>query len=188
MTILSLVEAATVDPDVTASRLAALEELVRTRTNNSFHRGHSETGVHLSTGATSDKLVLTSSSNKLLPPFLEGDTVHLVDCDFADGLYTVTATSDGGATVVLEGAELRRPGHFPNGRACLVSYPADVVEGVRSILAFDKYQRTAPKGVESKTVGRVTERYSSKLVNTVAGAIPEELLGFLYPHRKLSWS
>lgn len=186
MSILTLAEAQRIDPTVDQLRLDALEEMVRARTANRFHRGHSVGAIRLSGDDLGESITLTSASGHELPPFQEGDTVELVDCGYADGLYAVTGVS-GSGSFTLEGAKLRAPGTFHDGRACLVMYPADVVGGVKSLLEYTKTVRSLPVGVESRTVSRVTEKYSGKLTETTAGTYPEELLGFLTAHRQLSW-
>ena len=194
MSILTLAEAALIDPTVDQGRLDGIETMIRSRSANHFHLGHGVGPVTIAPG--DDKaLIVTVPLSDGAPALVEGDTAELTGCSIASGLYSVTSATetDDTITATLTGAPYRRGGSFNDGKLCLVVYPADVKDGVRGLLRYDRAIReavaAAPVGVEQRTVGRVTERYGavSTLVATTAGTFPDELLAFLTPHRRLSW-
>lgn len=174
--LISLDEAQKLYPNASEETVLGLELMVRKVTNNNFQltnfRG---TGLTLENGTVRFDKGRTDI-------FKTGDRVEINGTDFNDGLYTVSEVRDG----VL---------HFTNGfiqevakQAILtkISYPADVLTGVKKLLAYDN--KMADKlGVKSETVSRWSVTYYDVTSSESNEGYPAVLLGFLKKYRKLRW-
>lgn len=150
------------------ARLTALEQAIRSYTNNNFqHRGY-RSWADLAGG------VLQMNP---FQPFRTGDTVQITGSRMNNGLYTVTETSEYTAAI---------SGETVDELEILVTkvvYPMDIKLGVVNLLKWDMEQRDKV-GVASETISRHSVTYvDMTAANTVLG-YPAALMGFLRPYCK----
>lgn len=174
--IITLDKAQELDPKATQETCNGLETMVRKVTNNNFQaikfRCH---------GLTLDGNTVKTKSRTDI--FKVGDTVEINGTDYNDGLYVVESVSDDAITI---------RGDFiteTNSRAIAtkVSYPADVLAGVKKLIAYDAKMRDKA-GIKSETVARWSVTYYDVTAAESSEGYPVSLLGFLDKYRKLRWS
>ena len=174
--IITLDKAQELDPKATQETCDGLETMVRKVTNNNFQaikfRCH---------GLTLDGNTVKTKSRTDI--FKVGDTVEINGTDYNDGLYVVESVSDDAITI---------RGDFiteTNSRAIAtkVSYPADVLAGVKKLIAYDAKMRDKA-GIKSETVARWSVTYYDVTAAESSEGYPVSLLGFLDKYRKLRWS
>lgn len=175
--IISLDEAIKLDADATQETCDGLETMVRKLTNNNFQLIKFRIrGLRLS-GST-----IKASSGRL-DIFKTGDTIEINGTDYNNGLYVVESVSDDAITI---------RGDFiteTNSRAIAtkVSYPADVLAGIKKLIAYDAKMRDKA-GIKSETVARWSVTYYDVTAAESSEGYPVSLLGFLDKYRKLRWS
>ena len=175
--IISLDEAIKLDADATQETCDGLETMVRKLTNNNFQLIKFRIrGLRLS-GST-----IKASSGRL-DIFKTGDTIEINGTDYNNGLYVVESVSDDAITI---------RGDFiteTNSRAIAtkVSYPTDVLTGIKKLIAYDAKMRDKA-GIKSETVARWSVTYYDVTAAESSEGYPVSLLGFLDKYRKLRWS
>lgn len=175
--IISLEDAKELSPNASEEMCKGLEEMVRKVTNNNFQL----TKFRL-TGLVISETEISGHSGRS-DIFRDGDTVEVNGSDYNDGLYVISSFSDGRL-----GFDNRFiPENNPNAILTKISYPADVVEGVKKLIAYDA--KMADKlGVKSETVARWSVTYYDVTNSESQEGYPAMLLGFLSKYRKLRWS
>ena len=175
--IINLEEALKLDADATQETCDGLETMVRKVTNNNFQltkfRIH---GLGLS-GST-----IQASSGRV-DIFKTGDTIEINGTDYNNGLYVVESVSDGVITVRGDFITETNSGAI----ATKVSYPADVLTGIKKLIAYDAKMRDKA-GIKSETVARWSVTYYDVTATESSEGYPVSLLGFLDKYRKLRWS
>ena len=175
--IISLDEALKLDPDATQETCDGLETMVRKLTNNNFQLIKFRIrGLRLS-GST-----IKANSGRL-DIFKPGDTIEINGTDYNDGLYVVESVSDNAITVRGDFIAETNSGAI----ATKVSYPADVLTGVKKLIAYDAKMRDKA-GIKSETVARWSVTYYDVTATESSEGYPVSLLGFLDKYRKLRWS
>lgn len=175
--IISLDEALKLDADATQETCDGLETMVRKLTNNNFQlikfriRGLKLSGSTIQAGSGRVDI------------FRPGDTIEINGTDYNDGLYVVESVSDGVITVRGDFIAETHPG----GIATKVSYPADVLAGIKKLIAYDAKMRDKA-GIKSETVARWSVTYYDVTAAESSEGYPVSLLGFLDKYRKLRWS
>ena len=175
--IISLDEALKLDADATQDACDGLETMVRNLTNNNFQLTKFRIrGLGLS-GST-----IQANSGRL-DIFKTGDTIEINGTDYNDGLYVVESVSDDAITI--------RGGFITETNsgaiATKVSYPADVLTGIKKLIAYDAKMRDKA-GIKSETVARWSVTYYDVTAAESSEGYPVSLLGFLDKYRKLRWS
>ena len=175
--IISLDEAFKLDTDATQETCDGLETMVRNLTNNNFQLTKFRIrGLRLS-GNT-----IKASSGRV-DIFKTGDTIEINGTDYNDGLYVVESVSDGVITVRGNFIAETHSGAI----ATKVSYPADVLTGIKKLIAYDAKMRDKA-GIKSETVARWSVTYYDVTAAESSEGYPVSLLGFLDKYRKLRWS
>ena len=175
--IISLDEALKLDPDATQETCDGLETMVRKVTNNNFQLIKFRIrGLKLS------ESTIKASSGRL-DIFKTGDTIEINGTDYNDGLYVVESVSDGVITIRGDFITEIHQGAI----ATKVSYPADVLTGVKKLIAYDAKMRDKA-GIKSETVARWSVTYYDVTATESSEGYPVSLLGFLDKYRKLRWS
>ena len=175
--IISLDEALKLDPDATQETCDGLETMVRKVTNNNFQLIKFRIrGLRLS-GST-----IKASSGRV-DIFKPGDTIEINGTDYNDGLYVVESVSDG--VITIRGGFITETNS--GAIATKVSYPADVLTGVKKLIAYDAKMRDKA-GIKSETVARWSVTYYDVTAAESSEGYPVSLLGFLDKYRKLRWS
>lgn len=176
--IITLADAQTIDPTITQDRLDSYETAIRAITHNNFQlpevRGR---------GLTISGDVVTFDRDNLTEALLAGDTVQLGGAGANDGLYTAKSVADGSLT--LSDAP-RLSGYFSAAIVTLVQYPADVKEGVRRLIEYDK-KMASKTGVKSETISRMSVTYyDANSAESVSG-YPANLMSFVKKYAKMYW-
>ena len=175
--IISLEEALKLDTDATQETCNGLETMVRKVTNNNFQLIKFRIrGLRLS-GST-----IKASSGRV-DIFKPGDTIEINGTDYNNGLYVVESVSDGVITIRGDFITEIHQGAI----ATKVSYPADVLTGVKKLIAYDAKMRDKA-GIKSETVARWSVTYYDVTAAESSEGYPVSLLGFLDKYRKLRWS
>ena len=181
--IISLEEALKLDADATQDADAiremcdGLETMVRKLTNNNFQLIKFRIrGLKLS-GST-----IKASSGRV-DIFKAGDTIEINGTDYNNGLYVVESVSDDAITIRGDFIIETNSGAI----ATKVSYPADVLTGVKKLIAYDAKMRDKA-GIKSETVARWSVTYYDVTAAESSEGYPVSLLGFLDKYRKLRWS
>ena len=175
--IINLEEALKLDTDATQETCDGLETMVRKLTNNNFQSIKFRIrGLQLS-GST-----IKASSGRV-DIFKTGDTIEINGTDYNDGLYVVESVSNDAITI--------RGGFITETNsgaiATKVSYPADVLTGVKKLIAYDAKMRDKA-GIKSETIARWSVTYYDVTAAESSEGYPVSLLGFLDKYRKLRWS
>lgn len=175
--IISLDEALKLDADATQETCDGLETMVRKLTNNNFQLIKFRIrGLQLS-GST-----IKASSGRV-DIFKTGDTIEINGTDYNNGLYVVESVSDDAVTI--RGDFITETNSV--AIATKASYPADVLTGVKKLIAYDAKMRDKA-GIKSETVARWSVTYYDVTATESSEGYPVSLLGFLDKYRKLRWS
>lgn len=176
--ILTLQEAQQLDSSIAQSTLDAYEAAIRQLTNNNFQlfevRG---------TGLTIDGATVTIEDDDLTEAARTGDTIEINGAGVNDGLYTIVTVGTG--TITLD-REPRVADEFEDAIATLVAYPADVKEGVRKLIAYDK-KMASKTGIKSETISRMSVTYYDATANESVGGYPANLMDFVRKYAKMRW-
>ena len=175
--IINLEEALKLDTDATQETCDGLETMVRNLTNNNFQL----TKFRIRSLRLSGSTIKASSGR--VDIFQPGDTIEINGTDYNDGLYVVESVSDGVITVRGDFITEAHPGAI----ATKVSYPADVLAGVKKLIAYEAKMRDKA-GIKSETVARWSVTYYDVTAAESSEGYPVSLLGFLDKYRKLRWS
>lgn len=167
---LDYIQKAGVPESVIRRKIAAIENLIRSETNNNFQR--KELRFHAA-----------SSGGKLacgLPYFLrEGDTIEINE-SVNEGLYMVAKAEDG--VICLD----RQLYDVPRNMVTKVEYPEDVQEGVLNLLQWE-FNMRSKAGIKSETLSRHSVTYYDMGAENSADGYPAALIGFLEPYRQMRW-
>ena len=175
--IINLEEALKLDADATQETCNGLETMVRKVTNNNFQLIKFRIrGLRLS-GNT------FKANSGRVDIFQPGDTIEINGTDYNDGLYVVESVSDD--TITIHGNFIAETNS--GAIATKVSYPADVLTGIKKLIAYDAKMRDKA-GIKSETVARWSVTYYDVTATESSEGYPVSLLGFLDKYRKLRWS
>ena len=155
------------DDTVLEGKLQALEQTVRSYTNNNFQMRSIRTSCQ----------VMAQKLYTAYPYLNVGDTVEISQSIFNDGVYTVTE---------IDGEFITLDRKLLDENAVLVTkvfYPADVRMGVVNLLNWELENRDKV-GVQSETISRHTVTYFNMDGDNSAMGFPKALLGFLKPYMK----
>lgn len=172
--IISLDEALKLDATATQETCDGLETMVRKLTNNNFQL----IKFRLRDLKLSENTI--KSSNGRMDVFRPGDTIEINGTDYNDGLYVVESVSDGVITVYGDFIAEINSGAI----ATKINYPADVLAGVKKLIAYDVKMRDKV-GIKSETIARWSVTYYDVTATESSEGYPVSLLGFLNKYKKL---
>nr|DAJ48227.1 MAG TPA: head to tail adaptor [Caudoviricetes sp.] len=175
--IISLDEALKLDATATQETCDGLETMVRKLTNNNFQLIKFRI-LDLKLAENTIK-----SRNGRMDVFRPGDTIEINGTDYNDGLYVVESVSDGVITVYGDFIAEINSGAI----ATKINYPADVLAGVKKLIAYDAKMRDKA-GIKSETIARWSVTYYDVTAAESSEGYPVSLLGFLNKYKKLRWS
>ncbi|MCM1057728.1 MAG: hypothetical protein NC517_08985 [Firmicutes bacterium] len=159
-----------VPENVIKRKITAIENLIRSETNNNFQR--KELRFY---AASSDGSLLYTRPFFLKP----GDTVE-INGSVNEGLYAVV---DGGyGKIVLD----RQLYDAPRNMVTKVVYPEDVQEGVLNLLQWE-FNMRSKTGIKSESLSRHSVTYYDMDNENSADGYPVSLIGFLEPYRQMRW-
>lgn len=156
-----------ISADVLSMKLEAIENLIRSYTNNNFQNRAMRIEAPVVNG------VIVGCS----PYFQVGDTLQISDSIVNDGLYGIAEIEDG--TITVDG-ELY---DFPINLITKVIYPADVKKGVIDMMLWEINNR-GKVGIKSETLSRHSVTYYDQDTNNQVMGYPVSILGFLKPYMK----
>lgn len=154
------------DESILQMKLDAIEEGIRSYTNNNFQNRN----VRFN-GQSMNGLLIGSST------FLKvGDTIQISQSRVNDGLYVIKSIDD-------EFITLDSPLFNGTNTVTKVEYPADVKKGVLDLMIWEVTNRQKV-GIQSESISRHSVTYFNQDANNQVMGYPTSLLGFLAPYRK----
>lgn len=153
--------------NVLQQKLNAIEQLIRSYTNNNFQNRF----VRFFGNSLGNRIFGTYQ-------YLEvGDTVQITQSDINDGLYTIVELGD--AYIRLDRNLLTNDFNL----VTKVEYPDDVIAGALNLMIWEVGNRQKV-GIKSETLSRHSVTYFDQDANNSVMGYPAALLGFLKPYVK----
>lgn len=151
-------------------KIAAIENLIRSETNNNFQKKE----LRFYAASSGGKLVCQ------MPYFLKvGDTIEINE-SVNEGLYTVTETRNGEIFLDKQLYDVSR------NMITKVVYPEDVQEGVLNLLKWE-FNMRSKTGIKSESLSRHSVTYYDMDSENSEDGYPVSLIGFLEPYRQMRW-
>lgn len=167
---LDYIQKADIPESVIKRKIAAIESLIRSETNNNFQRRE----FRFYAPSCGGKLVCE------MPSFLRaGDTIE-INASVNDGLYTVQKGGDG--IICLD----RQLYDVPGNMVTKVEYPEDVKEGVLNLLQWE-FNMRSKTGIKSESLSRHSVTYYDMDTGNSEDGYPVSMIGFLEPYRQMRW-
>ena len=172
---LKLLDAKKLDKSITQADLDALEQKVRTLTNNKFHHPHIKNRN------------LALLNNQIIAPdeligFKKGDRVEIVGSKYNNGLYNVLDVED---HILIVNTNFITEANR-DILAVQINYPVDLANGLKEVI---KYQsKMANKtGVKTERVSRTSITYHDVNSADNVEGIPSSYWSFIKKYRKIRW-
>lgn len=165
--LLSMPEFKGMDKDVLSAKLKAVENLIRSYTNNNFQNRTMRI----------EAPVINGMIQGHCPYFRVGDTVQISQSKVNDGLHEIMEITD---TAIKVDCEIY---DFPTNIVTKVIYPPDVQKGVVDLMIWEKDNRKKV-GIKSEELSRHSVTYYDQDSNNQVMGYPVSLLGFLKPYVK----
>lgn len=165
--LLSMPEFKGMDKDALSAKLKAVENLIRSYTNNNFQNRTMRI----------EAPVINGMIQRHCPYFRVGDTVQISQSKVNDGLYEIMEITD---TAIKVDGEIY---DFPTNIVTKVIYPPDVQKGVVDLMIWEKDNRKKV-GIKSEELSRHSVTYYDQDSNNQVMGYPVSLLGFLKPYVK----
>ena len=175
--IITLGDARAIDDSITQEDLDAFEVAFRSLTNNSFQNKHIRfkdiefVGENLI--AVKDPIVGIKT----------GDTIEVNYSHYNDGLYVVDSIA--GKQITVQGTPFF-VANTSGSMLTLVQYPADVVRGIKKLIAYDK-KMASKIGIKSESISRMSITYYDVNASENIDGYPASLLSFLTKYEKMRW-
>lgn len=165
--LLSMPEFKGMDKDALSAKLKAVENLIRSYTNNNFQNRTMRI----------EAPVINGMIQGHCPYFRVGDTVQISQSKVNDGLFEITEITD---TAIKVDGEIY---DFSTNIVTKVIYPPDVQKGVVDLMIWEKDNRKKV-GIKSEELSRHSVTYYDQDSNNQVMGYPVSLLGFLKPYVK----
>lgn len=173
--IVGIPEFSTFTVDELQAKLDALEDLIRSYTNNNFQN------IHIRFLAQTNESTLTNvgSSPSAIQFLKVGDTVQISASDVNDCLCVVESVDEQSESITVDKTLFSKDSNL----VTKVDYPLTVVQGVINLL---KWQVTMGDkvGIQSETISRHSVTYFNADAQNQVMGFPVSLLGFLTPYKK----
>lgn len=153
------------DRDTLIDRLKAIENLIRSYTNNNFQNRTMRIEAPAING------MIQGHS----PYFKVGDTVQISQSEVNDGLYEIVEITSTGVKMDSDLYD------FPVNTVTKVVYPADIRKGVTDLLLWEKDNRKKV-GIKTEELSRHSVTYFDQDASNQVMGYPVSLLGFLKPY------
>lgn len=165
--LLALPEFSTQNEKYLNSKLKAVEELIRSYTNNNFQNR----AIRFEGASVFDRVYGTS-------PFLKvGDTVQISQSQVNDGLYTIEEVTD--EYIRLDSNVFA----VEYNLVTKIDYPAVIKSGAIDLMKWEITNRDKV-GISSETISRHSVTYFNMDGDNSVMGYPKSLLGFLKPYMK----
>ncbi|WP_429247482.1 hypothetical protein ACQSL2_02590 [Lactococcus lactis subsp. lactis] len=187
--IITLDEAQKIKPDLTQETLDGLEQSIRALTHNKFQNLNIRFYQFKVTNEN------TLEFNDTLSFLRVGETIEISntwsqtgsglnqDMGVNDGLYVIEEITD--KTIKLKDAKLFN-GNFQSAFITKISYPPDIVEGVKRLLQYD-VSMGDKLGIKSESIARMNITYYDMNSSESINGYPASLFGFLKKYKKMRW-
>ena len=165
--LLALPELSGQSEQLLTDKLSALEELIRSYTNNNFQNR----AIRFEGASVFDRVYGNS-------PYLKvGDTVQITQSQVNDGLYTVVEMTDEYTRLDSEIFAVSK------NLVTKVEYPSVIKKGVIDLMKWELNNRDKV-GIQQETISRHSVTYFNMDGNNSVMGYPKLLLGFLKPYMK----
>lgn len=172
---LKLLDAKKIDKSITQDDIDALEQKVRTLTNNKFHHKH----IKNHNLSFLDNQIITADE---LIGFKAGDRVEIVGTKFNDGLYNIISVSKNILIVDSELIDSTDKDAF----VVKIDYPVDIANSLKEIIRYQA--KMANKiGVKTEHVSRTSVTYYDVNSSDNVEGIPSSYWSFIRKYRKIRW-
>ena len=175
--IITLGDARAIDDSITQEDLDALETSVRELTNNNFQNVHIRfKGIEFMANnviAVKDTIV----------GLKVGDTIEVNYSHYNDGLYVIESID--GKQITVQGTPFLLA-NTTGSMLTLVRYPADVVRGIKKLIAYDK-KMASKIGIKSESISRMSTTYYDVNASETVDGYPAALVSFLQKYEKMRW-
>ena len=175
--IITLGDARAIDDSITQEDLDAFEVAFRSLTNNSFQNKHIRfkdiefVGENLI--AVKDPIVGIRT----------GDTIEVNYSHYNDGLFVIEEIA--GKQIKVQGTPFF-VANTGGSMLTLVQYPADVVRGIKKLIAYDK-KMASKVGIKSESISRMSITYYDVNASETVDGYPAALVSFLQKYEKMRW-
>ena len=175
--IITLGDARAIDDSITQEDLDALETSVRELTNNNFQNVHIRfKGIEFMANnviAVKDTIV----------GLKVGDTIEVNYSHYNDGLHVIESID--GKQIKVQGTPFF-VANTGGAMLTLVQYPADVVRGIKKLIAYDK-KMASKIGIKSESISRMSTTYYDVNASETVDGYPAALVSFLQKYEKMRW-
>ncbi len=154
-------------PDDIETKLIAIEDMIRSYTNNNFQIRSMRIESPVTMGLVRGKSQY----------FRPGDTLQISQSGVNDGLYVIMEIREDGMLLDRELYDC------PNAVVTKVVYPADIKKGVTDLMIWEKENRQKV-GIKTESLARHSVTYYDQDANNQVMGYPISLLGFLKPYMK----
>ncbi|RZI47964.1 hypothetical protein [Lactococcus kimchii] len=187
--IITLDDAQLINPSIDQSALDGLEQSIRALTHNKFQNLNIRFYQFKVTNED------TLEFNEALAYLRPNDTIEISntwsqtgsglnqDIGVNDGLCVIEEIND--KTIKLKDATLFN-GSFQSAFITKISYPPDVVEGVKKLLQYD-VSMGDKLGIKSESISRMSVTYYDVNSNESINGYPASLFGFIKKYKKMRW-
>ncbi|MFL2134934.1 hypothetical protein ACEN33_00695 [Ruoffia sp. FAM 24228] len=172
---LKLLDAKKIDKSITQDDIDALEQKVRTLTNNKFHHKH----IKNRNLSFFDNGIITADE---IIGFKVGDRVEIVGTKFNDGLYNIISVSKNILTVDSEFIDSTDRGAF----VVKIDYPVDIANSLKEIIRYQA-KMANKTGVKTERVSRTSVTYHDVNSSDNVEGIPSSYWSFIRKYRKIRW-
>lgn len=165
--LISMPEFSDIPEAVLQKKLDAIEQLIRSYTNNRFQNRF----VRFQAPSKGDVLHGTS-------PFLKvNDTIQISKSFVNDGLYAVKKLQEHSIRINAQLFDT------PYNLVTKIEYPADIVAGVINLMVWE-VQNRQKVGIKAETLSRHSVTYYDQDAGNTVMGYPIALMGFLKPYMK----
>lgn len=173
--IIDLQTAISINPELEREDILAYEELVRSYTNNHFHRPNFEADI---------TEILHNGIRAQTDLFKVNDTIEISGSRYNDGFYHASSIQD---DLIILYADLI-PERNVEATVYQTMYPPDVKAGFKKVLKYET-KMLDKFGVKSERISRMSRTYFApgETGQSVNG-LPPHLFDFLEPYKKLRWA
>ena len=175
--IITLGDARAIDDSITQDDLDALETSVRELTNNNFQNVHIRfKGIEF----MANNLIAVKDT---IVGLKVGDTIEVNYSHHNDGLYVIESID--GKQIKVQGTPFF-VANTSGSMLTLVQYPADVVRGIKKLIAYDK-KMASKIGIKSESISRMSITYYDVNASETVDGYPAALVSFLQKYEKMRW-
>jgi hypothetical protein len=183
--IITLVEAQEIDPNATQGQLDAYESAIRQLTANNFQDTSCRikgAWVSKTEEGTVRVYPINPAGEETMREIQLQDTLQLTLGSVSSLLEVIGIMPD----YVECSGQVRRSGVFSDAVITLVVYPADIKQGVKGLIKYDK-NFADKKGIKSETISRMSLTYYDVNSAEAVNGYPAAEMSFIKKYTKMRW-